>query len=348
MNKNSLILLPTLFVLLALLALPNASLAQSALTDDANVNCSADDDDDDGHESASKNTGGGGTNCGARPSLSLSSSGKVYIKFRLSSTLPANTPGSDVARATLKLYLRDVAAAGTIDIYVVAGAWSEKTITANNAPPLGSLIAAAVSVQQSMKDQFLVVDLTSVVQQWLGTDGAGTGGIVNHGVALVARNGARATFDSKENTQTSHEPQLNIQRAGSAGQQGPPGPQGPTGPQGPHGPTGSAGIQQYLGGLDVAKRLNPITFAWKEDGRRDIGFGAEEVAKVEPLLTFTNEKGEIEGVHYAQITTVLVNAVKEQQAQIEALTKQIENLTSLVCRLNSSMKVCRKMEHQPR
>ena len=102
-----------------------------------------------------------------------------------------------------------------------------------------------------------------------------------------------------------------------------------------------------MGGIDVAKRLNPITFAWKDDGRRDIGFGAEEVAKVEPLLTFTNEKGEIEGVHYAQITTVLVNAVKEQQEQIETLKKQIENLTLLVCRSDSSTQICRKKE-QPK
>ena len=83
-----------------------------------------------------------------------------------------------------------------------------------------------------------------------------------------------------------------------------------------------------MGGLDVAKRLNPITFAWKVDGRRDIGFGAEEVAKVEPLLTFANEKGEIEGVHYAQITAVLVNAVKEQQAQIVARNKNNSNNNS--------------------
>jgi hypothetical protein len=101
-------------------------------------------------------------------------------------------------------------------------------------------------------------------------------------------------------------------------------------------------IRPYLGGLDVAKRLNPITFAWKADGRRDIGFGAEDVAKVEPLLTFNNEKGQIEGVQYAQITTVLINSIKEQQAQIEALTKQIRKLTTLVCRSNSSTKICRK------
>lgn len=50
----------------------------------------------------------------------------------------------------------------------------------------------------------------------------------------------------------------------------------------------------------------------------DLGFGAEEVAAVEPLLTFRNEKGEIEGVKYAQISAVLVNAIKEQQVQIQS------------------------------
>ena len=56
---------------------------------------------------------------------------------------------------------------------------------------------------------------------------------------------------------------------------------------------------------------------------RDVGFAAEEVECVEPLLVTYNPKGEIEGVKYGQLTTVLVNAVKEQQAQIENQQKQI-------------------------
>src|SRR5688572_16321157 len=61
-----------LLSLLVLLA-PCAALAQSALTDDAD------------------------TQTGNTPNLSLSSDSNVYLKFKLSSTLPANTPGSDVA-----------------------------------------------------------------------------------------------------------------------------------------------------------------------------------------------------------------------------------------------------------
>jgi len=84
-----------------------------------------------------------------------------------------------------------------------------------------------------------------------------------------------------------------------------------------------------------------VTFRWKSNGQTDIGFVAEEVNEVEPLLNNFNEKGEIEGVKYAQITTVLVNAVKEQQKQIEEQRAQIEALKALVCSQAPSAAVCR-------
>jgi hypothetical protein len=88
-------------------------------------------------------------------------------------------------------------------------------------------------------------------------------------------------------------------------------------------------VQSFTGGLDILNRLRPITFTWKKSGKRDIGFGAEEVEKVEPLLTFRNPEGEVEGVKYSQISAVLVNAIKEQQTQITFLRKKIEDLESI-------------------
>ena len=67
-----------------------------------------------------------------------------------------------------------------------------------------------------------------------------------------------------------------------------------------------------------------MTYRWKSNGRRDIGFAAEEVAAIEPLLTFKNDKGEVEGVNYGQISTVFVNSIKEQQAQIERQQQQLQ------------------------
>jgi hypothetical protein len=82
-------------------------------------------------------------------------------------------------------------------------------------------------------------------------------------------------------------------------------------------------IQPFIGGLSVLNRLRPITFDWKIGGMHDLGFGAEEIAAVEPLLVTRNDKGQVEGVKYDRISAVLVNAVKEQQAEIEVQRQQI-------------------------
>lgn len=76
-------------------------------------------------------------------------------------------------------------------------------------------------------------------------------------------------------------------------------------------------LKPFGGGLSVISRLKPVTFRWKGDDVLDVGFGAEDVAKVEPLLTFNNNKGQIEGVKYDRMSVVFVNAIKEQQSQIE-------------------------------
>ncbi|MGQ0763826.1 MAG: hypothetical protein ACT4OT_17670, partial [Acidobacteriota bacterium] len=64
----------------------------------------------------------------------------------------------------------------------------------------------------------------------------------------------------------------------------------------------------------------------KEGGMRDVGLGAEEVEQVAPLLIFRNDKGEIEGVKYNQLTAVLINAIKEQQKEIDELKGQVRQL----------------------
>lgn len=57
-------------------------------------------------------------------------------------------------------------------------------------------------------------------------------------------------------------------------------------------------IHPFIAGLSVLNRLKPITFDWKQGGMHDLGFGAEDIAAVEPLLVTRNDKGEVEGVKY--------------------------------------------------
>ena len=87
----------------------------------------------------------------------------------------------------------------------------------------------------------------------------------------------------------------------------------------------------------LIKRLRPIRFSWKQDGMRDVGFVAEEVAAVEPLLVTYNDKGQIEGVKYDRISAVLINAIKEQQAQIEAMRKENLEMKARLASLERSV-----------
>lgn len=112
-------------------------------------------------------------------------------------------------------------------------------------------------------------------------------------------------------------------------------------------------VHTFIGGMDIVHRLRPISFAWKQDGRRDIGLAAEEVEKVEPLLTFQNDKGEIEGVRYNQLSAVFINAFKEQQSLIEQQQNQIKQqqaemagLKKLVCQDHPNAESC-KAEVKP-
>jgi hypothetical protein len=77
-------------------------------------------------------------------------------------------------------------------------------------------------------------------------------------------------------------------------------------------------IAPFSTGLQLIKQLQPITFDWKLGGMHDVGFGAEDVARLNPLFVTYNQAGQVEGVKYDRFSVLFVNAFKEQQGQIEA------------------------------
>ena len=100
--------------------------------------------------------------------------------------------------------------------------------------------------------------------------------------------------------------------------------------------------------VSTVRRPRPIAFNWREGGSSDIGFAAEEVNEIEPLLVTSKDKGEIEGVKYAQITAVLVNAANKQQKQIEEQRDLIkrqqseiaDELEAFICSQNPAAVFC--------
>jgi hypothetical protein len=193
------------------------------------------------------NTASPTTNFGTAATLNVKSASQTaYIQFDLSA-IPSGYTGANVAQASLKLYVNAVTNAGSFNIDYVDGAWSEKTITADLSPALGTTIVSDVSLAKTQAGDYIVINITSAVAAWLN------GSQANDGIALVANSPLNCSFDSKENTGTGHSPELDIVFLGN-GAQGPAGPQGPEGPQGlqgvsgpmgplgPQGPEGPAGI----------------------------------------------------------------------------------------------------------
>jgi len=109
-------------------------------------------------------------------------------------------------------------------------------------------------------------------------------------------------------------------------------------------------VQSFSGGLNIIRRLNPVSFKWKAGGGGDVGLNAEEVAEVAPQLVTRNAQGAVEDVRENGLSVVFINAIKEQQKQIEAQAEQIKKqqqqldaLKKLVCAgANPQAEICRE------
>ena len=84
-------------------------------------------------------------------------------------------------------------------------------------------------------------------------------------------------------------------------------------------------------GLDVVSKLEGHTFNWKKGGERlSAGFKAQEVEKILPHLVDektlplkSNDEKEYKTLRYEELIPYLVEAIKEQQVQIEELKSKI-------------------------
>lgn len=72
--------------------------------------------------------------------------------------------------------------------------------------------------------------------------------------------------------------------------------------------------------LDKTKELRGVEFTRIADNTKSIGVIAQELEKVLPELVLTDDEG-IKSVNYAQITGLLIEAVKELSAKVEELSK---------------------------
>jgi hypothetical protein len=83
--------------------------------------------------------------------------------------------------------------------------------------------------------------------------------------------------------------------------------------------------------LEKVSKINGVSFNWNdkqsayEVGKKDIGVIAQEVEEVLPELVTTRDNG-YKAVRYEKIVALLIEAIKEQQTQINSLTDKLNNL----------------------
>lgn len=178
---------------------------------------------------------GNASNFGAAATINVGGAGsnQGLLQFDLSQ-LPAGT----VSKAILILYVNRVNSAGTVNVSVANGSWTEAIVTGTSGPSVGA--AAASSVPVTAGGQYVAMDVTTAVQNWV------TSPATNNGFIITPNAAVSVLFDSKESTTSSHSPMLTVSVT-PAGVAGPTGPTGPTGATGATGATGTVGVQGPTG-----------------------------------------------------------------------------------------------------
>lgn len=77
--------------------------------------------------------------------------------------------------------------------------------------------------------------------------------------------------------------------------------------------------------LEKVQNLRGVSFDWKKGGSHDLWLIAQEVEAVYPELVSTSENG-LKSVKYANLVWVLIEAIKDQQTQIEDLKVRLGSL----------------------
>jgi hypothetical protein len=105
-------------------------------------------------------------------------------------------------------------------------------------------------------------------------------------------------------------------------------------------------ITAFTDGLNVISKINPVEFYYNADApfktdRQQVGVVAQDLEKIAPYMVEKNKQNgydDLRSVNNQAYTFLLINAVKEQQQQIEKQQKQIESSNEEVKQLKQQQK----------
>lgn len=92
-------------------------------------------------------------------------------------------------------------------------------------------------------------------------------------------------------------------------------------------------FERIEGAVEKVNHLNGYYYDWKNTDDKQVGLVAQEVEKVLPEAVSENESG-TKFLNYDGVTPLLVEAIKEQQKQLEQQAKQIELLQNEISKLS--------------
>jgi hypothetical protein len=77
--------------------------------------------------------------------------------------------------------------------------------------------------------------------------------------------------------------------------------------------------------LTKVLNLRGVSFTWRDSGLKSIGIIAQEIEKIIPEIVASDERG-IKSVSYDSIIGLLIEAIKEQQIQINNLSIKLKEI----------------------
>ena len=76
--------------------------------------------------------------------------------------------------------------------------------------------------------------------------------------------------------------------------------------------------------MDKVNSMHGVTYELKAGGTQEIGLIAQEIEKIAPEVV--DAASDLLGIDYSRITPILIEAIKDQQKQIDQLKKEIDNI----------------------
>jgi hypothetical protein len=80
---------------------------------------------------------------------------------------------------------------------------------------------------------------------------------------------------------------------------------------------------EIVDSISILNEINPVSFNWKDNGKKSYGVIAQEIEEILPDIVDTNPDTGIKSVSYLQLISFLIDAVKQQQVEINMIKQEL-------------------------